>query len=107
MPRTTQRVKFLKENFMHYHEIGYTIPEIAEKCAVDDSTVYYYLAEIAKANNVTRESLLTRASSSHVTSTASFHKDKVDIEQLNRDFQSLDTHLSNIISSLDQIINQI
>lgn len=107
MPRTTQRVKNLKENFMQYHNDGYTIPEIAKIFKVDVSTVYANLDEIAQANNVTRESLLQVAPYNRVTTSASFHKDKADIEQLKDDFQSLDSHLEKIISTLTEITNEI
>ena len=107
MPRITQRVQNLKENFMQYHKDGYTIPEIAKIFNVDDSTIYANLDEIARSNGVTRESLLQNAPYTRVTSPASFHRDKVRAEQLMSDFTSLDTDLEKVISSLTEIINEI
>ena len=107
MPRITQRVQYLKDNFMRYHNDGYTIPEIAKICSVDDSTIYNNLDEIARANNVTRESLLQCAPYNRVCSPASFHRDKVRAEQLMSDFTSFDTDLEKVISSLTEIIKEI
>ena len=107
MSRTTQRVQNLKENFMQYHNDGYTIPEIAKIFSVDDSTVYNNLDEIARANGVTRESLLQCAPYNRVCSPASFHRDKVRAEQLLSDFKTLDKELEKLSSSLTEIIKSI
>lgn len=107
MSYTTQRVETLKEQFMEFYDEGYNIAEIAEKFNVSRTTVYKYLGEIAAANNVSRESLLERASSEHITSAASFHRDKVNIDHLKSEFRALDVHLESVISSLTEIIDEI
>jgi len=103
-PRTqqTQRVKALKENFMKYHNEGYTIPEIAKIFNVEYSTVYHKLDEIAKANGVTRESLLKKAPyPPKVNSKAAYQKDKVDLEDLQKSFTNLTNDLSKVIDQLE------
>ena len=102
MAQKTQRVENLLKNFMHYHESGYSIKEIAEIFEVDLSTIYNYLQEIADANNVSRECLLERNSSTF--SRLPLYKEKVDVEKLRNDFKSLDTSIDNIISSIDKIL---
>lgn len=102
----TQRVENLKKNFMQYHQAGYSIPEIAAEFNVDFSTVYKYLDEIAKENGVTRESLLQNASFTKENSPASFRKDRIDIEELQKNFDNLNTDLTTIITQLDNILTQ-
>ena len=98
----TQRVKALKENFMQYHNEGYTIPEIAKIFNVEYSTVYKKLEEIAKANGVTRESLLQNAPyPPQITSKATYLKDKVDIEELQKSFTNLKNDLNEVINKLE------
>ena len=98
----TQRVKALKENFMQYHNEGYTIPEIAKIFNVEPSTVYKNLDEIAKNNGVTRESLLQKAPySPQLTSKAAYQKDKVDIEELQKSFTNLKNDLTEVINQLE------
>ena len=55
---TSERVFIMKQNFMMWHEKGYTIPEIAEMHNLSFSCVYRHLQEIADENNTTREELL-------------------------------------------------
>lgn len=61
----TDKVKFMIENFMDYHNEGYSIKEIAKICGITDRTIYYYLELIAKNNDVSRNSLLRNTHKQH------------------------------------------
>lgn len=103
----TQRVKTLKEKFMQYHADGYTIPEIAKIFNVEYSTVYKHLDDIAKANGVTRESLLQKAPySPQITSKAAYQRDKVDMEELQKSFTNLKNDLNEVINQLEIFLEQ-
>lgn len=106
-PQETQRVKAMKENFMKYHNEGYTIPEIAEIFNVVPKTIYRCLDDIAKANGVTRESLLQKAPyPPHITSKAAYQRDKVEIEELQKSFTNLEHDLTEVINQLETILTK-
>lgn len=99
----TQRVIALIDNFMDYHEQGFSIMEIAKIFNVDFSTVYNYLQEIADKNNVTRESLLEKPTSGY-SSRLSFHKERVELKELEDGFKELNEKLEQLISNIDKIL---
>ena len=99
MSNRTQRVENLIENFMYYHKQGISIPEIAKIFEVDFSTVYNHLQEIADANGVTRESLLTKPITSY-SSRSSFVNDKVDIEKLRKGFDDAQHSINEILETV-------
>lgn len=100
----TQRVENLLKGFMQLHKDGYSIREIADHYQVDFSTVYNHLQEIADANGVTRESLLSQKSSPHLNLHHPFRKEKIDAENLKREFKKVDEHLDNLITEIDTIL---
>ena len=97
--QATQRVKKLHKEFMHYHNQGYSVMEIAKIFDVDFSTVYKHLQQIADENGVTRESLLSNPVGSY-PSRATSSSEKVDFEKLRTDFD-------NAEKSIDEILNTI
>ena len=64
------------------------------------------IRELAKENGVTRDSLLKNASFTKENSPASFRKDRIDIEELQKNFDNLNTDLTTIITQLDNILTQ-
>lgn len=79
---TTQRVQYLLDHYMEYHLQGYSNKEIAQKCNVSITTLYNNLGKIAQKHGVTRDSLLERHLPSREDTTSSYHKDKVNREEL-------------------------
>ena len=104
MAARTQRVEKLIKEFMHYHNEGYSILDIANIFEVDYSTVYKVLQEIADANNVSRESLLERKSSTHDNHHMPFFKEKVDAKRLQQDFMRVENDLDYVIEEIDTIL---
>lgn len=84
MAKRSERVKYLIDNFIKFHNEGMSIPEIAEKSAVTTRTIYSYLQEIADQNGVTRESLLEKVHKPHEVTKFGEHKKtpKIDGEAL-------------------------
>lgn len=55
-----ERTFRMKQEYVDLHEQGLSPAEIAERFKLSKSTVYSSLSEIAKANGVSREELLTQ-----------------------------------------------
>ena len=104
MAARTQRVEKLIKEFMQYHEEGYSILDIAKIFNVDISTVYNNLQEIADSNNVSRESLLERKSSTHDNPHMPFFKEKIDAKRLQQDFMRVENDLDYVIEEIDTIL---
>ena len=96
---STQRVQRLHREFMQYHKKGHTVLEIAKICNVDFSTVYKHLQQIADENGVTRESLLQQPTSSY-SSRSPIVNDKLDIEKLRADFDSVEKGIDEILNTI-------
>lgn len=102
----TQRVKQLRNEFMRYHNDGYSIHEIAERFKVEETTVYNNLQAIADANGVTRESLLQVVKKGGTSRHRAFAKEVVDVEKLNIEFEKTNTDIQNVISYIDEILEK-
>ena len=61
-----ERTLQMEQNFMVLHNEGKTIKEIAAMFDLSTVTVYGRLSDIAKANGVSRESLLERPHPEHI-----------------------------------------
>ena len=58
MPKETERVRLMKENFIRLHQQGLSISQIAKMFNVSEPTVYSNLEKIARMHGISRESLL-------------------------------------------------
>lgn len=106
MARSERICKLINE-FMNYHNDGYSIPEIAEIFHVDFSTVYNNLQEIADNNGVTRESLLQVVHLTHDVSNRRLSNSlKEDPYELNKSFEELLGNIDNITTKIDSILLQ-
>lgn len=105
MAHRTQRVEKLINEFMQYHNNGYSILEIAEIFNVSFSAVYKHLQEIANANGVSRESLLERNVNTYNTRKP-FFKEKVDAQALLNDFNNVENNINKIIAEIDNILEK-
>ena len=99
----TQRVRNLVNEFMTYHNEGYSINEIADFFDLHFTTVYANLEEIAQKNGVSRESLLVHPhtiSSSHIP----FKREKIDTDILISKFNLLSEEIDELISLTDTLL---
>lgn len=101
----TERICRLINEFMKYHNDGYTIPEIADIFQVDFGTVYKNLQEIADNNGVTRESLLQVVHSPHDVENRKLRNySKENPYELNESFNILLNEIDNITTTIDSIL---
>ena len=104
MKMRTQRTKNLCNKFMEYHEEGFSIYEIADIFDVHYTTVYAYLDEIAKANGVSRESLLTVPHEKH-SSHIPFKKEKIDLDKTKLQFSVLGKDIDKLIEKCNMLLS--
>ena len=104
---TTERVKFYKNNFMRFHEEGYSIPEIAGKCNISCGHAYALLQEIADANEVTREELLKikDRKKPQFLKSSKIATQFVDSAELASEFDNTLKSVDNILEDIDRMIN--
>ena len=101
----SERVKIMKEGFMTLHNNGKTINEIAEHFKVSTWSVYNNLQDIADANGVTRDSLLTRVNKSHdVTKRTLRPQEKITPIELNESFFKMLHEVDQLIENIDEIL---
>lgn len=102
----SQRVQNLIENFMEYHNKGYSIASISEIFEVDFSTVYKHLQEIAEKNGFeSRESLLVVVKS-YSSSRSCFNREKIDIKKLQNDFEKIEEYINKVLTDIDSILTK-
>ncbi len=103
---TSERVFIMKQNFMMWHEKGYTIPEIAEMHNLSFSCVYRHLQEIADENNTTREELLklVRTAKGDREWERESKKVIIDVDKMNVEFEKSIAVIDEIINRIDEII---
>ena len=101
----SERVARMMQNFMEYHEKGYSIAEIAEKFAISKYTIYDRLQEIADENGVSRDSLLMKVHKSHETSfRTTSPKEYVNPETLLENFDTMIESVNTILADIKQVI---
>ena len=103
---TSERVFIMKQNFMMWHEKGYTIPEIAEMHNLSFSCVYRHLQEIADENNTTREELLklVRTAKGDREWERESKKVIIDVDKMKVEFEKSIAVIDEIINRIDEII---
>ena len=85
-----ERTLKMKQEYVGLHEQGMSPKEIAVRFNLSLRTIYNSLDEIAKANNCTRESLLERKSSPHLTHDRQFEPvAEIRLEQYSKKFAEL------------------
>ena len=96
----THRVNEMIEQFIIYHKMGYSIPEIAEKFQVSTTTIYSHLQEIAEKNGYyDRKDLLERIHPKHNVSNVS--------RQGSTDFDEVLELASKVRSRISEVSNNI
>ena len=104
-PRLSERVLQMKQNFIELHYQGFSIPDIAKKFHVDNSTIYYHLQDIAEANGMTREDLLKVVKTSSRTYIRKEENSfKVDSAELMQNLANAKISISNSKQKIDEII---
>lgn len=108
MATISERVHVMKENFMTWHNQGYSIPEIAEMSHISFSCVYNHLQEIADENGVTRDSLLqlVRTERSERVWSEEARRVKVNGEQMRQEFTVASDSIARLIKQIDEIIEE-
>ena len=109
MGRNSERVVRMKQDFMRLHNEGKTIKEIAEIYNLHYTTVYDYLEEIAKANNIDRSNLLirviARAGKSNSEKEA-VSTNSIDFKEIGKSFDIITNELNNLINNLDSFTDE-
>lgn len=108
MAKVSERVHVMKQNFMTLHDAGYSIPDIAKRYNLNNSTVYRCLQEIADANNVSRESLLQIVRSKSQARLLKEEEEivKVNVAEMQACFKQVGATIDSIISRIDQILEE-
>ena len=103
----SERIKLLREGFIHLRNDGKSISEIADHFHVSTVTVYSNLQVIADANGVTRESLLYVVHKPHELKNGrvTFFKETVKPEELKKNFSNIRNDVDNIIELIDTILD--
>ena len=97
----TQRVTDMIDQFMIYHNMGYGIPEIAQKFEITTTTVYSHLQEIAVKNGYyDRKELLERIHPKHNIS-------KYNHQSPTSDFDEVLDYASKINLRILQLVEEI
>ena len=105
MATYSERVNQLIEHFMEDHNQGLSVSEIADKHKVSTRTVYGHLDEIAKQNNVTRESLLQVPHKEHCSHSTSAHT-KIDPKKIRSDFEEILKASKDLNKQLNRILQE-
>lgn len=104
-PRLSERVIQMKQSFMELHRQGFSIPDIAKKFNIDNSTIYYHLQDIAEANGMAREDLLRVVKTNSRTY---LHREenvfRVDSNKLIHDLANAKISISEAKQKIDGII---
>lgn len=105
---TSERVIIMKQNFMMWHNKGYTIPEIAKKYDVSFGTVYNHLQEIADENNTTRDELLklVRTVKGERKWEQEARKGQIDVNKMQEDFEDSIQAIDKILNTIDGILKE-
>lgn len=105
---TSERVIIMKQNFMMWHEKGYTIPEIAEMHNLSFSCVYRHLQEIADENNTTREELLklVRTVKGERKWEQEARKVQIDVSKMQQDFEDSIQAVDKILKTIGGILKE-
>ncbi len=85
----TLRVTEMMSSFMEYRENGYSIKEISKETGVSIGSIYSCLEEIAKMNNVTRDTLLYEPHSTYYRMIEGVSKERRNIEKVSNLLKSL------------------
>lgn len=107
MAKESERMRLMKENFIELHAQGLTVPEIAEKFNLGESTVYKKLQEIADANGVTRDSLLQQVR----TPTERAYKEeaervKVNVGEMRNGFREVKEKITFLIDVIEDVLKE-
>lgn len=103
-----EKTKKFKKQFISERENGLSIPEIADKYHISKRHAYNLLQEIADESGVTRESLLQTPHSQN-SSPLFIHKggeEKVNVEEIRKEFQSIHTSAEKIVKSIDKVLEE-
>lgn len=105
---TSERVYIMKQNFMMWHEKGYSIPEIAKMSEVSSHTVYNHLQEIADENNTTRETLLrlVRTAKGERKWEQEARKVQVDVTAMQQEFETSIGEVDKILNTIGGILEE-
>lgn len=105
---TSERVIIMKQNFMMWHNRGYTIPEIAKKYDVSFCTVYNHLQEIADENNTTRDELLklVRTVKGERKWEQQARKVQIDVSKMQQDFEDSIQAVDKILKTIGGILKE-
>ena len=108
MAKVSERVHVMKKNFMALHDAGYSIPDIAKRYNLNNSTVYRCLQEIADANNVSRESLLqiVRSKSTERILKEEEERVAVDLKAMQACFKQAGETIEFIVTKIDKILEE-
>lgn len=108
MATVSERVHVMKENFMTWHNQGFSIPEIAEMSHLSFNSVYNHLQEIAYENGVTRESLLqiVRTQKSPKAWKDEEKRVRIDTLSMAEDFKKAAETVNSLISQIDKVIEE-
>lgn len=107
MARESERMRLMKENFMELHNQGLTVPQIAEKYNLGESTVYHKLQEIADANNVSRESLLKVVRTpSEKAYREEARRVRVNVNELLKGLDEADKGIQSTMSLINMILEE-
>ena len=97
----SERVYQMMKGFMDCHKKGMTISEIANIFGVSSVTVYKYLEEIAKQNELKREDLL------QVVKTSPSHYLKKEAETFNVDVGKVLAEIDDVKAGISRAISEI
>lgn len=104
--KTSERIIQMKQQFMTFHNKGWTITEIAEHFHVTTRSIYYNLQEIADSNHVSRQSLLATPHKKHETRIPKALKlrEEVDPKKLTENFENMIENAKSVVSKIDIIL---
>lgn len=107
MAKESERMRQMKENFMKLHAQGLSVPEIAEKYNLGESTVYKKLQEIADANGVTRDSLLQQVK----TPTERAYREeaervKVNVGEMREGFEAVKERITFLVDVIEDVLKE-
>lgn len=108
MGRESERMRQMKDNFMRFHEQGYSIPQIAEMHELSFSAAYRVLQDIADANNVSRDSLLQviRVYPTDRVLREERKKVRIDVEQMKDSFNDARKAIDFLIGKIGETVKE-